>query len=309
MAHAASTVFDDPDSPVCRHYTPSMLASLLGLDVRTIRAWIRRGLLIPVQEVHRLACFDYQGLLTARQLAKWRAEGVSARSLEADIARHHTRSSAPQHSHHALSLELKDGRLYARDDVGLVDPHGQRCFDFEDLEREDALHSGTLDSQPSIIEVSSRTLGPDEMLSAATSCEEAGDFAGALDYYRTLLLQEGPQAELNFALAELLYRLGDLPAARERYACALEIDAQYVEARANLGCVYDELGQLDLAIAAFRGTLELYADYADAHYHLAQLLDKVGDESSAAEHWQRFLDLSPESPWAEEARVRLGVLE
>jgi tetratricopeptide (TPR) repeat protein len=124
-----------------------------------------------------------------------------------------------------------------------------------------------------------------------------------------LLFRGGPNAETNFALAELLYRVGDLPAARERYACALEIDEHYVEARANLGCVFAELGQVDLAVAAFRGTLAHHSDYADAHYHLAQLLDKLGEEAEAIVHWRRFLELTPESPWAETARGRLGEFE
>ncbi len=32
-----------------------------------------------------------------------------------------------------------------------------------------------------------------------------------------------------------------------------------------------------------------------------------GSATQAAEHWLRFLELSPESPWAEEARSRLHV--
>ena len=66
-------------------------------------------------------------------------------------------------------------------------------------------------------------------------------------------MMSGPSAEACFALAELLYRVGDVSAARERYYMALELDEDYVEARANLGCVLAEQGQPDLAVAAFQG--------------------------------------------------------
>ena len=104
---------------------------------------------------------------------------------------------------------------------------------------------------------------------------------------------------------ELLYRLGDITAARERYLMTIELDEEYVEARANLGCVLAELGQYELAIAAFEGTLQFHPDYPDVHYHLARTLDEIGRHDDAERHWQQFLTLSPSSPWAEEARGRL----
>ena len=71
-------------------------------------------------------------------------------------------------------------------------------------------------------------------------------------------------------MAEVLYRAGDLPAARERYFMALELDEHYVEARANLGCVLLDLGEKELALAAFSGALKLHELYADVHYHAAR---------------------------------------
>jgi tetratricopeptide (TPR) repeat protein len=65
-----------------------------------------------------------------------------------------------------------------------------------------------------------------------------------------------------------------------------------------------ETGQLDLAVAAFEGALKFHPDYADVHYHLARTLEELQQSAAAAEHWRRFLDLAPESPWAEEAKKR-----
>ena len=45
--------------------------------------------------------------------------------------------------------------------------------------------------------------------------------------------------------------------------------------------------------------------YADAHYHLARALDELERGDEAMTHWQTFLELAPDSPWAEEAQRRL----
>jgi tetratricopeptide (TPR) repeat protein len=86
----------------------------------------------------------------------------------------------------------------------------------------------------------------------------------------------------------------------------VEIDEDFVEARANLGCVLEELGHHELAIAAFLGALQRHPDYPDVHYHLAGILDECGRFEEARDHWREFLVLAPDSPWASDARERLG---
>jgi tetratricopeptide (TPR) repeat protein len=104
----------------------------------------------------------------------------------------------------------------------------------------------------------------------------------------------------------LLLRAGEVLAARERFYNAIEIDEDFVEARASLGCVLADTGQVDLAIAAFEGALAKDDHYPDVHYHLARSLDEIGNTQEATKHWLRFLQLSPQSPWADEALERLG---
>jgi len=140
----------------------------------------------------------------------------------------------------------------------------------------------------------------------AAEFEEDGQLAAAADMYRAAMAAAGPKPEICFQVAELLYRLGDLAGARERYYMAVELDEDYVEARANLGCVLAETGQHELAVAAFEGALRYHPDYADAHYHLARTLDQLGRRDEAEAHWRAFLAQAPDSPWAEEARSRLG---
>ena len=120
-----------------------------------------------------------------------------------------------------------------------------------------------------------------------------------------MLQAQGPNAQITFMLAELLYRAGDLTAARERYYAAIELDPDHLQARSSLGCVLAELGEHELALAALEGVLRQEPTYADAHWHTAGVLREMGAVADAAHHLRRFLALAPESPWAALARGRL----
>ena len=134
------------------------------------------------------------------------------------------------------------------------------------------------------------------MCHLAAELEEAGQFEAAVEMYRVAMAAAGPSPEVCFQVAELLYRLGDLPPPGT-LLMAVELDEDYVEARANLGCVLAETGQRELAVAAFEGAL-VSPGYADAHYHLARTLDDMGRRGEAEEHWRLFLAMAPDSPWA-----------
>jgi len=43
------------------------------------------------------------------------------------------------------------------------------------------------------------------------------------------------------------------------------------------------------------------AVFPDVHFHLARTLDELGRREQAERHWREFLDLAPDSPWAQEA--------
>jgi tetratricopeptide (TPR) repeat protein len=146
----------------------------------------------------------------------------------------------------------------------------------------------------------------EDLRALAAELEESGRADQAIEVYRSILFSGQSSADDQFDLAELLYQAGDRSAARERYYVAIELDEDFVEARSNLGCVLAEQGDLALAEAAFRGALEYHADYADAHYHLARLLDRQNRSAEASRHWQLFMSLAPASPWADEARERIG---
>lgn len=295
-------------------YTPAMLAELLDVSVRMVRRWQRAGFLQPAAEVLHLPYFDYEGLATARQLAAWMRQGASVHSIQVQLESLRRRAGNFE-SLQQLPITAEGKRLVLRQGDQYLEASGQLRFGFESpIEDDDHSQQITLRFQPAgpqpptsedARQLADHPLSLDAMIEEAIAAEDDGDLELAIEWYRSALSAHGPNADICFQIAELLYRTGDITAARERYFVALELSPDLVEARANLGCVLAECGEVELAIAAFEGTLEQFADYADVHFHLAKALDESGESGKAAEHWRRFLELAPASPWAEEAQQRL----
>ena len=297
----------DEDARVRRLYTPAMLAELLQVPVATVRRWHRRGLIIPAKEVHRLPYFDFQEVATAKKLANMLAAGISPSAIEKKLSALSQYVAGVARPLAQLSVIIEGRQILLRQQEGLIDPTGQLRFDFESFER-DAADKGPSTSQHATVSFTDAQRqpeqgpSPEQMLIEATEHEDHGQLLIAAEMYRSALAAGGPQASVCFQLAELLYRLGEIAAARERYFMAIELDGEFVEARANLGCVLAEMGDLEMAVAAFQGALALHPDYADVHYQMARTLGELGRDNEADEHWREFLRLSPDSPWAEEAR-------
>lgn len=300
-------------------YTPAMLAELLKISVRTIRRWHRMGLIQPARVAHRLPYFDFTEVQTARQLANWIDQGAKPSEVKKQLQSFASWLPSGERSLAQLDIILEGSNLLLRKGEGLVEAGGQMRIDFDAFEPRLRMHDE--ESHLTTINLSDRLFQDDEnqesidanlsqnrMLARAAELEDQGYLQEAIEWYRVILAKYGPQADMHFQLAELLYREGEVEAARERYYAAIEVDDTFIEARANLGCVLQETGRPDLAIAAFRGALVLHEEYADVHYHLARVLDETQHPGEALVHWQRFIDLAPESPWAMEAHDRLNEL-
>ncbi len=309
----------DDEGDVHRLYTPAMLAELLGVSISVVRRWHRRGLIVPVRKVQRLPYFDFQEVATARRLAQLLAAGASPDQIEkklAELARHLPEVERPLAQ---LSVIVEGKQLLLRQGEGLIEPGGQLRLDFDAAAApDDEAPSPSPDAVPDFSSATADVVSledwrakmqqpssPEEMVAVAMQLEDEEHLEAAAEMYRAALLAFGPDPETNFLLAELLYRIGDVTAARERYYAAIELDEDYVEARANLGCVLAETGQGELAVTAFEGALEHHDEYPDVHYHLARTLEDLGRAEEARPHWATFIELAPASPWAEEARGRL----
>jgi tetratricopeptide (TPR) repeat protein len=295
---------------VRRLYTPAMLAELLGVPVAVIRRWHRRGLIVPAREVRRLPYFDFREVATARRLAELLAAGNSPGAIERKLAALGRYLPGVERPLAQLSVIVEGKDILLRQGDGLIEPGGQLRFDFEASEQETAdEEAGAAEGVVALAppcDGEPAPISPEQLCRMAARLEDEGQLEPAVETYRAAMAATGPVPELCFQVAELLYRLGDLGGARERYFMTIELNEDYVEARANLGCVLAETGQAELAVAAFQGALAYHADYQDAHYHLARTLDELGRTDEAEVHWRAFLDLAPDSPWADQARSRLA---
>jgi tetratricopeptide (TPR) repeat protein len=293
------------DNTTCRLYTAAMLAELTGVETWRVRNWHRRGWLQASEQQHRVSYFDFSEVAVARQLAQLHRAGATPKQIEQQLVR--LERAAPHVSRPIAELGVVlDGRqILLRSDAGLIEPSGQKRFEFDEAAAADDEPATILSPAQLLAGQGSGSTPAATLVEWSLELDEQGDLAGSVEMLRAALAAHGPSAEWSFQLAEMLYRQGDLSAARERYYAAIESDEDFVEARANLGCVLAELNQFDLAIAALEGAIVHHPTYADAHYHLARLLDDQGHASQAETHWQRFVDLAPESPWADEAWQRL----
>ena len=300
----------DEELDAKRLYTPAMLAHLLDVSIVTIRRWHRRGLITPSRQVHKLPYFDFQEVSSARRIAKLVSAGASPDAIESKLMLLANLYPNIERPLSQLSVIVEGKNLLLQHGEGLVEPSGQKLFDFDAEKTDSARETAEVLSFESF-ETERRSIDllttPDEFLELAVQCEDDDDLESAAEVYRAMGLAFGPNPDTCFRLAELLYQQDDLAGARERYFVAVEMDETFVEARASLGCVLVELGQLELAHSAFKGALEHHEDYPDVQYHMARLLDEMQRLDEADSHWQRFLQLAPKSPWADEARERLGV--
>jgi len=320
------------DADIRRTYTPAMLSQLLGIPVGVIRRWERLGLIRPVKRVCRLPYFDYQEVTGVRRLAELLTAGVSHNELETSLLAIRDAIGTVDCPLAQLDILVQDAHVVYRDSRGLVQPvTGQRLFEFDPPDDDCPEDANDIHPLPGVLDRDNQPetgMSPaqwfaeacrlaehnDQLEAAASACRRC---LKALDFRdRSSLVMEpddrgfgradAPQPGIvNFHLAELLYRMGNLEGAVERYHVAIECDPGHVEAWTLLGCVLIEIQQFDTAEDALNTALALHPDCPDAHFHLASLLDRVDRQQEAVTHWKQYLEFDVRGPWAENARQRL----
>jgi tetratricopeptide (TPR) repeat protein len=271
--------------------------------------------------VQRLPYFDFAEAAIARLLADLYHAGCSLRTIDRKLVELTRIMPGVARPLTDPAIVVEGRRLFLRRGDDLAEPGGQLLLEFEpprDAEADEASH--VIPFAGSTHRAANATapfsFGPaasidqltDRLLQEAQDWEDEGHLERAAEAYRTVLMAGGARADVSFALADVLYRAGDLSAARERYFATLELDEEFVEARASLGCILAEMGELELAAATFQGALDDYPNFVDVHFHLAHVLERLGRPGEAAVHFEAFLDLAPESAWAHTARERLAAM-
>lgn len=286
-----------------RLYTPAMLSQMLGISVATIRRWERLGLIKPVSRVFRLPYFDVREVAGARRLSELVEAGVTISEIQSGLDQLQHWLGGIERPLAQLEILARDQQVLYRDAQGrLKTVAGQRLFDFEGPQPDAAM--------PATVPFSAGEPDRDhwkahDWFEEGRRLAEADSLAAAVEAYRLSLMDDYDAPEVQFHLAETLYRLDNPRGALERYHVAAELDHNYLEAWTQIGCVHAELGELHRACDAFRVALDVHPDYPDAHLHLAEVLHQSGRTAEAIPHWRKYLEFDSRGPWAEAARGRL----
>lgn len=112
-------------------------------------------------------------------------------------------------------------------------------------------------------------------------------------------------ADVNFHLADALYRAGYKEAAIERYHSAIEFAPDFIEAWTQLGCLQSELKLWEQAEDSLRTAMSVHPENPDVLLHFAQLMDQMNRPEEAVEFWESYLEHDSRGPWADHARSRL----
>jgi tetratricopeptide (TPR) repeat protein len=281
----------DAAEDVRRHYTASRLAELLNVSRDQLRSWLRKELIHPTQSVDGLDYFDYAQVVGVKTLADLTSAGVKLNDIRRSLLQ--LRRWLPDVADPLRQLTILEqaGEVRVRYNDQLVEPTGQKVFDFDD----DV-------SAPSL---TVHAAEPQDWFELACEHEEAGRLAEAADAYRQALLVNGVDRDTSFNLANVLYALNHKAQALERYYQVLELDKSFARARVNIGVILYEFRHYAEARLTFETALQMEPDNLEARYNLADLLQSTGRWREAEDHWREYFRRDPQSQWGRYARRQL----
>ena len=189
-------------------------------------------------------------------------------------------------------LEENGELLVRREDGRLIDLSGQLYFDFGG------------DPRP-VVGAVRLQMTAEEWHRQAYQAEAEERFLDALKAYRQALVIGGPDADICYGLARVLFVLGKKELAAERFRQTVEVDPMHASAWNSLGIVLEDLGEPEEAVAAYQMALKAAPGYTEVHCHLADLLEKLGQPAEAQIHWRAYSQSGMDAEWLRYARGRL----
>jgi DNA-binding transcriptional MerR regulator len=288
--------------PLADLYTTSEVARLFELGESRLRGWSRQGFLEPSVRRGRRRYYTFQDLIGVRVAKGLLDAGVPTRDVRMSV--NAIRDALPRVIRPLAELRVvAEGRaMVVRDEHGAFEPlTGQRVIDFSvDSLRQDVVR--TLRTEPTEAE---RRSAYAAYLEGCRLDEDEATFEDAELAYREALHLDPTFVSAMTNLGNLRFRQGDTVAAVALYEKALALDPEQPEAHYNLGFIAFDEGRAADALPYFERAVALDGGFADAHFNLAATLDEVGEGERAQAHWKLYLELEPDSAWAEVARQRL----
>jgi tetratricopeptide (TPR) repeat protein len=277
-------------------YSRQDVLRILQIGPRQLQGWERAGL------VARQQSYSFNDLGQLRTLHVLREEDVPVALIRHSIVAMKAVAGMANPLLEA-SLVRTGTRLAFRHHGAMVDPISrQLLFDFERLDQK---------GQPSVCSEPAPLRSPQgvqEQFLAAVQAEESGEKQRAIGIYKEIMKLNPSFAPSWINLGTIHFHLRQFDKAEELYRQATKIDPGYVLAFFDLGNVLDEQQRLDESIVAYRQAVVLSPRYADAHYNLALAYERKGESRLALRHWQAYLRLDNDGPWADHARGQIRKL-
>lgn len=129
------------------------------------------------------------------------------------------------------------------------------------------------------------------LYSEAFKLHQAGDYAGAIVCYQTILdhFPDGDLALYNLGLAH--YALGDYQQAADAFVAAAEINPQEADYWYNAGLALKQAADYERAQQAYNKAATLCPDDVDTWYNLGCCLQAAGDHDGAVAAYEHALAL------------------
>jgi tetratricopeptide (TPR) repeat protein len=285
-------------------YNRQDVLRILQISGHQLQGWERAGL-IPQQQ-----SYTFQDLGQLRTLRVLREDDVPAASIRDSILA--MKAVAGMANPLLEACLVRTGtRLAFRHHGAVVDPiRRQLLFDFDRYDRPDPLDGSTSVSRPSPLRTTAAggPRGIQDRFLGAVQAEEAGEKHRAIALYEEILELDPNYAPASINLGTLHFHMREFARAEEFYRRATVADPSYVLAYFDLGNVLDELERPDESIAAYCKAVALSPRYADAHYNLALAYERKAQHRSALRHWQCYVRLDNNGPWADHARGQIKKL-
>ncbi len=280
-----------------KSFSFDQVCELLALAPGTLRRWEHLGLIRSHGDR-----YDFQDLVSLRTIVELIGHGIKPKVIAATIRGLSRVLPGTDRPLAQLKIVEDAGLLLAERGETLVSPDGQLVLNFGCAAALDAL-----DPPESALALPREQdhWSADEWLEYGHAKEENGAFDEAADGYRCALRLRPHFPEAHFNLANVLRESGRLEAAEEHLQMAVAQDPSLAVAWYNLADVQQELDRLPAALDSLRTALALAPDYADAHYNLALCCTEAGLRGEARTHWEAYLRLDRQSPWAETAMMHL----
>jgi len=281
-------------------FTDREVSRLLALTPRLAGQLRRLGLLHPVDRPGSYSFREVVSLRVARTLLE---QGLTVRQVAKALAalkRLLPESEAPLAE---LRVAVRGGEVFIEKDSQLLEPSGQVIMEFSGKELAEEVRDNAL--RGLVRPIARPENEAQRWFELASQWDgEPAEWERAIDAYQRVTTLDPQHGAAWNNLGLLHHRLGRYEDARRHYEVALAADPTCAEAAYNLGSLQDDLADLSQAVVWYRRALEIRLDYADAHFNLASALERRGDLATARHHWLRYVELDPDSRWAEIARAR-----